>query len=160
METATLLKKDTQLYLLSGDDFHNHNLQPNDQAYHWKSKEMVIVQSFNEKTADWLCSDGTHRDSYKLKKVLAHDWEITLSDSDARKISYVNILKFAQNFVAMSYPEIDLKTVGGYQKGMIDGIILFYPEIVERLNIENNCTYPVTYEKEKDSYIVKLKDQE
>lgn len=62
---------DNQDYYVTGDDFHLKNLQNNDLAYHWKSKEILTVLEYTGITADWLCLDGTKRDSYKLKKVIA-----------------------------------------------------------------------------------------
>lgn len=58
-------------YYVTGDDFHLKNLQNNDFAFHWKTKEILTVLEYTGITADWLCLDGTKRDSYKLKKVVA-----------------------------------------------------------------------------------------
>lgn len=152
MPLATLLKKDSVLYLLSSDDFHTKNLKSNDHAYHWKTKNIVKVVAKKVETGDWLCADGITRDSYKLQKIIAQDWEIILSDADATKIGYLNITKLAEDFILEGFSKYE----SDYQRGMIDGIVLFYPEIVKRLNLGTPEVYQVNYEQENNYFRVEL----
>lgn len=59
--------------VISGDDFHNHNLLEGDYAYHRRIKQIGIVKNYNPNLAQWDFVVGditTKRDSYKLFKLL------------------------------------------------------------------------------------------
>lgn len=68
--------------IVTGDDFHNKNLEPNDFAWHWKQKEIVQVLDWHSVTNDWLCLDGTNRDSYKLQKIISNNKPIDYNGID------------------------------------------------------------------------------
>ena len=86
--------------LCIGDDFHNNNLAEKDFAFHWRTKEILQVISKDTKTGCWLCNDNTHRDSYKLLKIIAGIEDLPKLDISliADEIGWFDVEKLADEF--------------------------------------------------------------
>lgn len=98
-----LIKLPEHSIITTGDDFHCKTLRSNDFAYHWRTKEVLTVLEYNSETGSWKCSDGTNRDSYKLKKIIAGlpdqpqiDYSL-LSEDNHQKIGWIDIEKLAKD---------------------------------------------------------------